>query len=58
MSQKPLDLDRIFDLEPHGPDTFLGESPPYEWGRIYGGLVIAQALWAATHSVRPERSAD
>lgn len=50
MSQEPLDLSGIFDLEPHGPDTFVGESPPYEWGRIYGGLVIAQALWAATHT--------
>ena len=54
MPQKPLDLSRVFELETHGPDTFIGESPPYEWGRIYGGLVIAQALWAATQSVRPE----
>ena len=54
MSQKPLDLSGIFDLEPHGPDTFVGESPPYEWGRIYGGLVVAQALWAATHTVQPD----
>jgi acyl-CoA thioesterase-2 len=53
MSEKPLDLSNIFELEPHGPDTFVGESPPYEWGRIYGGLVIAQALWAATHTVAP-----
>ena len=54
MSQKPLDLSGIFELEPHGPDTFVGESPPYEWGRIYGGLVVAQALWAATHTVQPD----
>ena len=51
MKQPPLDLSRVFDLEPHGPDTYLGESPPYAWGRIYGGLVIAQALWAATKTV-------
>jgi acyl-CoA thioesterase II len=38
-------------LEPHGADTYIGESPPYEWGRIYGGLVIAQALRAAMHTV-------
>lgn len=56
MSQKPLDLSRIFELEPHGPDTFVGESPPYEWGRIYGGLVIAQALWAATQTVRDDHA--
>ena len=52
--QQPLDLSRVFELESHGPDTYLGESPPYVWGRIYGGLVIAQALWAATQTVRPE----
>src|SRR3990170_4130750 len=53
MSEQPLDLRGVFALEPHGPDTYVGESPPYEWGRIYGGLVIAQALWAATHTVDP-----
>jgi len=56
MPQSPLDLSRIFVLESHGPDTFLGESPAYAWGRIYGGLVIAQALWAATRTVRPEHA--
>lgn len=56
MSQKPLDLSRVFELEPHGRDTFVGESPPYAWGRIYGGLVIAQALWSATQTVRPEHA--
>jgi acyl-CoA thioesterase-2 len=54
MSAEALDLSHVFDLEPHGPDTYVGESPPYSWGRIYGGLVVAQALWAATQSVRPE----
>jgi len=56
MAQPPLDLSRAFVLEAHGPDTFLGESPAYSWGRIYGGLVIAQALWAATQTVRPEHA--
>ncbi len=54
MPQARLDLSRIFELEPHGPDTYVGESPHYEWGRIYGGLVVAQALRAAVHTVRPE----
>jgi acyl-CoA thioesterase-2 len=49
-----LDLSRLFELEPHGPDTYVGESPAYSWGRIFGGFVIAQALWAATQTVRPE----
>jgi acyl-CoA thioesterase-2 len=56
MSQKPLDLSGIFELEPHGPDTFVGETPPYEWGRIYGGLVVAQALWAATQTVQTDHA--
>jgi acyl-CoA thioesterase-2 len=41
----------LLALEPHGPDTFVGVSPPYGWGRIYGGQVIAQALWAAAATV-------
>jgi acyl-CoA thioesterase-2 len=54
MTEAPLDLSRIFELEPHGPDTYVGESPPYSWGRIFGGLVVAQALYAATQTVRPD----
>ncbi len=53
-SSETLDLSNVFDLEPHGPDTYVGESPAYSWGRIYGGLVIAQALWAATQTVDPK----
>jgi len=56
MDQHPLDLTHVFDLEPHGPDTYVGESPIYSWGRVYGGLVIAQALWAATRTVRLEHA--
>lgn len=41
----------ILKLEPHGPDTYVGESPLYPWGRIYGGLVVAQALKAAALTV-------
>ncbi len=47
----PADVSGIFELEAHGPDVWVGESPDYHWGRIYGGLVIAQALWAATKTV-------
>lgn len=52
--REALDLSRVFELEPHGPDTYVGESPDYSWGRIYGGLVVAQALLAATKTVKPE----
>ena len=51
-----LDVSRVFELEPHGPDTYVGESPLYEWGRIYGGLVIAQSLWAATQTVADDHT--
>jgi acyl-CoA thioesterase-2 len=52
----PADLRRVFELEPHGPDTWVGESPAYPWGRIFGGLVVAQALLAAVKSVNPEHA--
>jgi len=52
----PADVSRIFELESHGPDVWVGESPQYPWGRIYGGLVIAQALWAATTTVVKEHA--
>lgn len=44
----------LLELEPHGPDTFVGNSTPYPWGRIYGGQVIAQGLWAAAATVPTE----
>jgi acyl-CoA thioesterase-2 len=51
----PNDIDELLDLEPHGPDTFVGVSPQYSWGRIYGGQVIAQALAAAIRTVPDDR---
>jgi len=56
MEQKPLDLSRVFTLEPHGPDTYVGETPQFAWGGLYGGHVVAQALWAATQTVREEHA--
>jgi acyl-CoA thioesterase-2 len=50
------DLARVFELEAHGPDVWVGESPNYSWGRIYGGCVVAQALWAAMQTVQEEHS--
>lgn len=38
-------------LESHGPDVFVGLSPEYPWGRVYGGQVVAQALEAAAATV-------
>ncbi len=52
----PADVSRVFELEPHGPDVWVGESPAYPWGRIFGGLVVAQALLAATRTVHPDHT--
>jgi len=41
----------VFDLEPHGPDTFVGTGPRYPWGGLYGGQIVAQALRAAAMTV-------
>ncbi len=54
--QDSLDLSRIFDLRFRDTDVFEGHSPPYAWGSTYGGLLIAQAQWAATLTVPEELS--
>ena len=41
----------LLELEPHGHDAYVGVSPAYPWGRVYGGQVVAQALWAAADTV-------
>jgi acyl-CoA thioesterase II len=44
------DLIAILDLERVGNSSFRGVSPQVGWSRIYGGLVVAQALVAATRT--------
>ncbi|MBX3313889.1 MAG: thioesterase family protein [Actinobacteria bacterium] len=44
----------MMDLEPHGPDTFVGTGPRYPWGGLYGGQIVAQALRAAAATVEPQ----
>ncbi len=51
MLPEPRNYAEMLALKPYGPDTFVGVSPPYRWGRIYGGQVIAQALSAACSTV-------
>ncbi len=41
----------LMHLEPHGPDVYVGTSPEYPWGRVFGGQVVAQALRAAALTV-------
>lgn len=51
MQERPNTFAGILDLVEHGPDTWVGQNPEYTWGRVYGGQVVAQALWAALQSV-------
>lgn len=41
----------LMHLEPYGPDVYVGTSPEYPWGRVFGGQVVAQALRAAALTV-------
>ena len=41
-------------LEKVNPVTFVGHSPEYNWGRVYGGQVVAQGLAAARMTVGPD----
>lgn len=50
-----VDLSRLFDLESHGADTFVGIGPQYPWGGLYGGQIVAQSLRAAASTVDPDR---
>ncbi len=58
MSFSPRDLNAILDLEPIERTIFRGRSPQVGWQRVFGGLVIAQALVAAGRTVegRPPHS--
>lgn len=44
----------LFDMAAHGPDVWVASSARYPWGRVYGGQVAAQGLWAAAQTVAPE----
>lgn len=46
-----MELSKLFELEPHGPDTFVGIGPQYPWGGLFGGQIVAQALRAAALTV-------
>jgi len=56
MNSKPTTFASMMDLVQHGPDTWVGLSADYDWGRIYGGQVVAQALWAAMKTVEEKFS--
>ena len=53
-----VEFRELLQLEPHGPDTFVGIAARYPWGgRLFGGQIIAQALRAAAATVDTDRPA-
>ena len=46
-----VEIAGLFQLESHGPDTYVGVGPRYPWGGLYGGQIVAQALRAAAATV-------
>ena len=46
-----MTIQELFALQSHGPDTFVGAGRQYPWGGLYGGHIVAQALWAAAETV-------
>ena len=51
VDQEIADFESLMKLEPHGPDVYVGISPEYPWGRVYGGQVVAQGLRAACQTI-------
>jgi len=45
------DFATLMALESHEPDVYVGISPEYPWGQVYGGQVVAQGLRAAQATV-------
>ena len=48
----------VLDLAPDAggePDTFVGQSQPQPWARVFGGQVLAQSLAAAQRTVDADR---
>jgi acyl-CoA thioesterase-2 len=53
-----IEFGELLQLEPHGPDTYVGIAARYPWGgRLFGGQVVAQALRAAAATVPDDRAA-
>ncbi len=48
-----MDLRALLTLEEVAKDFYLGRTPAYDWGRVYGGQVVAQGLAAAGATVDP-----
>ena len=52
----PQTFRELITLERVAADFFVGQTPQYSWGRVFGGQVVAQALAAAAATVeKPHR---
>jgi acyl-CoA thioesterase II len=47
----PTNFTELMTLDRVAEDFFLGHTPDYQWGRVFGGQVVAQALRAASATV-------
>ena len=50
----PTTFRELITLEQVAADFYLGHTPQYQWGRVFGGQVVAQALAAAAATVRAD----
>ena len=55
MKQSVQDLLRRLNLKATAENLFEGEKEPNSWGRLFGGMVAAQALSAACRTVPADR---
>lgn len=55
-SQPPTTFTELLNLDEVAADLFIGLSPLKGRPMVYGGQVVAQALWAATKTVPPEHT--
>ena len=45
----------LFNLEPHGPDVWVGTGPRYPWGGLYGGQIVAVEVKTGKDTLSPEQ---
>ncbi len=57
MGHGTISFERLFDAEETGRDSFRYFGPKTRWPRVYGGVVISQALAATLRTVNSEHSA-
>jgi acyl-CoA thioesterase II len=54
-SPNPATFLELMTLQRSSADVFVGHTPDYPWGRVFGGQVVAQALMAAAETVETDQ---